>query len=273
METITRRLAARFGAELDKSDLRLNAVVEQLLAHRSVRAFRADPLPEHALPTMVAAAQSAATSSNLQAYSIIAVQDAARKERLSKLAGDQRHIRDCPLLLLWVADLSRLDRVAARLGEESGANPYLEMFIVALIDAALAAQNAVIAAESMGLGTVYIGGMRNQPQAAAIELGLPERAFVAFGLCVGWPDAARPASIKPRLAPTSILHHERYGGGESEAVGIASFDERMRVFQHEQSMAEIGWAAQAAARVAGPGTLSGRDRLREALQALGFELR
>ncbi|MEZ5650425.1 MAG: nitroreductase family protein [Burkholderiaceae bacterium] len=273
METITRRLAARFGAEPDESELRLNSVIEQLLAHRSVRAFRADPLPEQTLPTMIAAAQSAATSSNLQAYSIIAVQDAARKERLSRLAGDQRHIRDCPLFLLFVADLSRLDRVAARLGEEAGANPFLEMFIVALVDAALAAQNAVIAAESMGLGTVYIGGMRNQPEAVRDEVGLPPRAFVSFGLCVGWPDSARPAAIKPRLASASILHHERYGGGEGEAVEIDAYDQRMRVFQGEQSMAEVGWTGQAAARVAGAGTLSGRDRIRDALESLGFELR
>lgn len=273
METVTRRLAARFGAELDESVLRINEVVGQMLAHRSVRAFRPDPLPDLALPTMVAAAQSAATSSNLQAYSIVAVQDAARKERLSRLAGDQRHIRDCPLFLLWIADLSRLDRVAARLGEEAGANSFFEMFLVAVIDAALAAQNAVVAAESLGLGTVYIGAMRNRPEEAARELALPPRAFVTFGLCVGWPDASRPADIKPRLAPTSVLHHEQYGAGEREAVEVSAYDERMRVFQREQGMNEIGWGKQAAARVAGAGTLSGRDRLVEAINALGFELR
>jgi nitroreductase len=70
-------------------------------------------LPERTLELLIAAAQSASTSSNLQFWSVVAVQETARKSRLAELAGQQQFIRDAPLLLVWLADLSRLDRIAA----------------------------------------------------------------------------------------------------------------------------------------------------------------
>ena len=68
--------------------------------------------------------------------------------------------------------------------------PWLETFLVASVDVALAAQNAVVAAESIGLSTVYIGAMRNEPEKVADLLGLPPQCFVLFGLCVGYADRA-----------------------------------------------------------------------------------
>jgi nitroreductase len=110
-------------------------------------------------------------------------------------SGYQAQVRDCPLLLVFIADLSRLDRVSERGGGRADANRFLEMFLVASVDAALAAQNALVAAESLGLGTCYIGAMRNHPEQVAEVLGLPPDAFAVFGLCIGWPDPARPGSI------------------------------------------------------------------------------
>src|SRR5450830_1325226 len=92
------------------------AVLQHLLAHRSVRAYLPDALPEGTLAHLVAAAQSAPTSSNLQAWSVLAVTDPERKARLSEWSRDQAHIRQAPLFLVWLADLSRLDRVAQGLG-------------------------------------------------------------------------------------------------------------------------------------------------------------
>ena len=174
MNSLLSALSTRYGASASADDMTpalraaaANPVIESLLGHRSVRAFLPDPVAESALALMVAAAQSAATSSNLQAWSVIAVQDAERKARLATLVGGQAHVRECPLLLVWIADLSRLDRVGVLTGVPARANDYLEMFLVATVDAALAAQNAVVAAESLGLGTVYIGAMRNHPEAVA----------------------------------------------------------------------------------------------------------
>ncbi len=249
------------------------AVIEQLLSHRSVRAFLPDALPDGTLQTLLAAAQSAASSSNLQAFSVVAVQDPARKARLAVLAGRQAHLEQVPLVLVWVADLSRLDRTAARLLRASAANRTLEMFLVAAVDAALAAQNAVVAAEALGLGTVYIGALRNHPEAVAAELKLPPNAFALFGLCVGHPDPAKPTAIKPRLPQSAVLHLETYAqSAQTETEAVAAYDELIQSFQHSQGLAPMPWSQQASQRVAGPQSLSGRDRLAQILRGLGFGL-
>lgn len=248
-------------------------VIESMLGHRSVRAYRPDPVSDAQMAAILAAAQSAATSSNLQTWSVVAVRDPARKSRLAEYANNQAHIRECPVLLVWLADLSRLDRVGERVGVPAQANDYLEMFLVAVVDAALAAQNAAVAAEALGLGTVYIGAMRNRPEDVARELGLPPHVFAVFGLCLGHPDPARPASVKPRLDPGVILHQERYGvPADAEAAEVSRYDQVMRAFQVSQQMPAVDWSSQSATRVKGPESLSGRDRLKQAIQALGFRL-
>jgi Nitroreductase family len=83
------------------------AVLPHLLEHRSVRQYSAEPLPEGTVERLVAAAQSAASSSNLQLWSVISVEDAELRRLLSEAAGKQAHIRECPTFLVWIADLHR----------------------------------------------------------------------------------------------------------------------------------------------------------------------
>src|SRR6516165_1937239 len=180
-----------------------NGVLETILNHRSVRGFLPRGLPDGTLELLIAAAQSASSSSNLQFWSVVAVQEAERKSRLAGLAGQQQFIRDAPLLLVWLADLARLDRIAADHQAQVDGTHYVEEFIVGVVDAALAAQSALIAAESLGLGGVYIGAMRNLPEQIAAELALPPHAFAVFGMSIGYPDPARLTDIKPRL-PQSV---------------------------------------------------------------------
>lgn len=258
----------------DGSSSRLidNPVVRTLLSHRSVRHYLPHPLPENTLETLVAAAQSAATSSNLQAWSVIAVEDQERRDRLAYLAGNQAHIAAAPLFLVWVADLSRLGRMASRADSPREALDYTEMFIVAAVDATLAAQNAVIAAESLGLGTVYIGGLRNHPVEVAKELDLPPGAFSIFGLCVGHPDPTKPASVKPRLPQEAILHRERYDAAHEDAR-IARYDVDANGFQIERGLKPRAWSSTMLRRIGSLAGLSGRDVMKEALKKLGFSLR
>jgi len=249
-----------------------NAVLETILDHRSFRAFLPRALPEGTLELLIAAAQSASTSSNLQFWSVVAVQDPVRKSRLAELAGRQQFIRDAPLLLVWLADLSRLDRIAAEHQAQVEGTHYLEEFIVGVVDAALAAQSALIAAESLGLGSVYIGAMRNLPEQIAAELALPPHVFAVFGMSVGYPDPARPTDIKPRLPRSVVLHREQYSAATRSAA-IDGYNATMRGFQREQGMAAIDWTQQCFNRVKDAEALRGRDRMREALRNLGFELR
>jgi len=249
-----------------------NEVLETILNHRSVRAFLPRPLPEGTLELLVAAAQSASSSSNLQFWSVVAVEESERRSRLAELAGQQQFIRDAPLLLVWLADLSRLDRIAAEHQVQVEGTHYIEEFIVGIVDAALAAQSALIAAQSLGLGGVYIGAMRNLPERIAAELALPPHVFAVFGMSVGYPDPARPTDIKPRLPQSLVLHRERYStapGGDA----VDGYNATMRGFQLEQGMKAIDWTQQCLNRVKDAAALRGRDRMREALHNLGFELR
>jgi nitroreductase len=249
-----------------------NEVLETILNHRSVRGFLPRPLPDGTLELLVAAAQSASTSSNLQFWSVIAVEETERKSRLAELAGHQQFIRDAPLLLVWLADLSRLNRIAAERQAQVDGTHYLEEFIVGVVDAALAAQSALIAAESLGLGAVYIGAMRNLPEQIAAELRLPSHVFAVFGMSIGYPDPARPTDIKPRLPQSVVLHREQYSAApRSEAID--AYNATILGFQHEQGMRAIDWTQQCFNRVKDAEALRGRDRMREALRNLGFELR
>ncbi|MFT3966810.1 MAG: nitroreductase family protein [Sphingobium sp.] len=264
-------LQARYGTGAPDGIL-WNDTIAHLLAHRTVRGYRTDPLPNGTIPTLVAAAQSAASSSNLQLWSVVAVSDAEQRRQLSELAGGQAHIATAPLILLWVADLARAHLIAADAGQPVEGLSYLESWTVAAVDAALAAQNAVVAAESLGLGTVYIGALRNRPEEVAAIAGLPSHAAVTFGLVVGWPDESRPAAVKPRLPQAAVLHEGRYRL-EDQRPSIAAYDETSRDFQRSQGLEQIGWIRSILNRSTGAASLNGRQRLRDALGALGFGLK
>ena len=140
-------LAKRYGPASRPSAGPWNAVIASLLDHRSVRGYKPDPLPAGTLETLISAAQSAATSSNLQTWSVVAVNDPATRAEFARIANNQKHIEQCPLFLAFLADVSRLERLGAEENLTLENTPYLETFLVASIDAALAAQNAVVAAE------------------------------------------------------------------------------------------------------------------------------
>jgi len=195
-------LTQRYGASapaVPLGDFAADPVLMTLLAHKSIRRYKPDALPPGTLEMLGAAAQSAASSSNLQVWSVVAVTNPARKAEASKLCGDQDSIRQAPLFLVFCADLARLSAVSESEGLPGAALDYTEMFVTAVIDAALAAQNATIAAEGLGLGICYIGGARNHPQELAALLHLPPRVIALFGLAVGWPVDGDTAEIKPRL--------------------------------------------------------------------------
>jgi nitroreductase len=249
-----------------------NDVLETIINHRSVRGFLPDALPAGTLELLVAAAQSASTSSNLQLWSVVAIEDPVHKARLATLAGDQQFIRDAPLLLVWLADLARIDAIAAARQQMVEGTQYLEEFIVGVVDAALAAQSALIAAESLGLGGVYIGAMRNLPEQVAEALKLPTHTFAVFGMSVGWPDPAKTTDIKPRLSQRVVLHRETYRAAAA-LDEVEEYNAVMRGFQKEQGMRGVDWTQQCINRVKDAAALRGRDRMREALRNLGFELR
>ncbi|MBB3102720.1 NADPH-dependent oxidoreductase [Azomonas macrocytogenes] len=249
-----------------------NAITTALFSHRSVRAYLDKPLPDNTLETLLAAAQSAASSSNLQPWSLLAVEDPERKARLAALAGNQTHIRQAPLFLVWLADFSRIQRQADQQGVELQALGYLDSFLVGSVDAALAAQNAVVAAESLGLGTVYIGALRNNLREVIEELHLPPLVYPVFGLTVGYPDPDKPTAIKPRLPQAVVLHRETYSAPATEAQSIQDYDRSIAAFYQQQGLASANWSSQTFQRLNKVAALHGRERIGQVLKEQQFDL-
>ncbi|MEO3925035.1 nitroreductase family protein [Micromonosporaceae bacterium B7E4] len=246
-------------------------VLNLQLAHRSVRKFGPREVTDDELTALIAAAQSAPTSSNLQAWSVVAVRDPARKARLAGLAGNQAFVAQAPLFLVWVADLDRARRLAARAGREVAAADYLETTIIGFVDTALAAQNAVVAAASLGLGSVFVGAIRNRPAEVAAELKLPPHAVATFGLAVGAPDPTEQADIKPRLPQAAVLHSEQYDAVAADAH-IASYDKILSGYNARFGLSG-NWSSRVVDRLRGPASMAGRHRLREILERLGLPSR
>ena len=122
-----------------------NPSFDLIHCHGSVRKYKPDPVSAETIEELVVAGQRASTSSNLQMTSVVAVTDAATRARLSELCGGQAHIAQAPVFLAWCADLNRLDRACELRGIEQ-VTDYVENFLVAAVDVAIAAQNAEMAA-------------------------------------------------------------------------------------------------------------------------------
>ena len=185
----------------------MNATLDLLKAHRSIRKFTDKPVDDLTLTAIIAAAQCAATSHFVQAYTIIRVRDPHKRETIAQLAGPQVWVARAPVFLVFCADLNRLEAVCKLHGVamEKG---WAEQFVTATVDAALLAQNVLLAAESLGMGGVFIGGIRNDPQTVCDLLAIPDQAYPVFGMCLGWPAHDPPP--KPRLPVEAVLYTDRY---------------------------------------------------------------
>jgi nitroreductase len=190
-----------------KEILTMNEILKTMAAHASVRKYKDQEIPSEMLNQIITAARQAPTSSNLQAYSIIIVKDKAKKEKLAGYCGNQPWIKNCPVFLAICPDLRRLDKVCQYRGYQIQ-DQHIELMLVAAIDASLVAQNILLGAQSLGLGGVMIGAIRNNPASVCELLKLPEKVFPLVGLCLGWPDT-KPM-IKPRFQPELIVHNEQY---------------------------------------------------------------
>lgn len=188
----------------------MNQVIETILQHRSVRRFKDKVLDEAQIKTIVKSAQAASTSSFIQAYSIIGVTDKQKKQQLAEIAGNQSYVAENGHFFVFCADLYRHHVVGEleNAAEIKDSIESTEKFMVAMIDAALSAQNAAIAAESMGLGICYIGGIRNDLEAVKALLKTPEYVVPLFGLAVGYPD--QETDVKPRLPLKHVYMENEY---------------------------------------------------------------
>ncbi len=178
----------------------MTPTIELICGHRSIRHFTDEPISEAQREAIINSARATSSSSFLQCSSIIRITDKALREELVTLTGGQKHVAQAAEFWVFCADFNRHLQICpdAQLG-------LAEQLLLGVVDTAMMAQNALIAAESLGLGGVYIGGLRNNIEAVTKLLKLPQHVLPLFGLCLGWP--ADNPDLKPRL-PASILVHE-----------------------------------------------------------------
>nr|WP_295975086.1 oxygen-insensitive NADPH nitroreductase [uncultured Bacillus sp.] len=187
----------------------MNQTIELLLSHRSIRHFEDKPLTKEQIDIIVGSAQAASTSSYVQAYSVIGITDPEKKRLLAELSGNQSYVEKNGHFFVFCADLYRHEVAGEMEGKDVMSSvESTEKFMVALIDAALAAQNAAIAAESLGLGICYIGGIRNHLDEVCTLLKTPRRVIPLFGLAVGYPE--KITDQRPRLPLTNVYHENEY---------------------------------------------------------------
>lgn len=244
----------------------MNSAIELMQRHRSIRKYKTTPLAAEQIEAIVKSAQMASSSSHVQAYSVIGVTDSELKRKLAVLSGNQSYVEESPLFLVWCADMYRL-REACALNETEMVAGTMENFITATVDVALAAQNAAIAAESMALGIVYIGGIRSNPKEVSELLQLPELVYPVFGMCVGVPD--HDPGIRPRLPLQAVYHHNAYKhDGAVVRQQIAEYDEIMHQYYLDRTKGtrDTTWSKEMADKYRQPS----RTHMRSFLEDRGF---
>ncbi|HFD86495.1 MAG TPA: oxygen-insensitive NADPH nitroreductase [Gammaproteobacteria bacterium] len=239
-------------------------VMNQQHEHCSIRHFTDESIPADLLDSIFQSGQCAASSSFIQAYSIVRVTRNSVRNEIADAAGGQIWVEKAPEFMIFCADLYRVNEACkgAGIGEMEG---YAEHFLAAVVDVALVAQNVVLAAESVGLGGVFIGGIRNDPQRVSDLLELPDHVFPVFGLCLGWPE--KSCQKKPRLPLSTIVHTDVYHTA-SVRQDLDDYDALMAEYYktRESNQKHSNWSEETARAVQG----KKREHMLAFLQQRGF---
>lgn len=186
----------------------MNQSIDIIKDHRSIRDFKDQAVSDEMINAIIEASQAMPNSINGQQTSIIVVRDKERKAKVAELAGGQPWIAQAPVFLLFLVDFHKTDLAARKNGLEQKIHESVEGTLVGAVDVGLNMGAAIIAAESLGLGIVPIGGIRRSPNEMIELFGLPERVFPVAGLVVGHPKS-QPKK-KPRLPLSTFRHDEIY---------------------------------------------------------------
>ena len=178
------------------------SVIKTMHNHRSIRAYKPDPVPEALLQEILAAGVRASSSGNMQTYSIIVTRDRNLKGQLYKPHMEQSMVLDAPVLLTFCADFNRM-RQWLRINEAPDNFDNFMSFMIAAIDATLVSQNVALAAEDRGLGST----LANCDQIGQI-LQLPPGVIPVVGFSLGYPD--EDPAPRDRLPLDGLVHNETY---------------------------------------------------------------
>ncbi|GGK80236.1 oxygen-insensitive NADPH nitroreductase [Amphritea balenae] len=245
----------------------MNQVIELLNSHRSIRKFTYQPVAQEIINTLVQAGQAAATSSFIQACTVIQVNDSNKRSQLMECSGGQAYVGEAPVFLVLCADMQR-NKLACEMNDAEINSGYTEQFITATVDVGLFAQNLTVAAESLGLGAVYIGGIRNQIARVADLLELPDMVYPVFGICLGYPD--QNPEVKPRLPVEVVLKQDSYNDSNDQQT-IAEYDKSVSDYYRTRTGGnkDMTWSEQ----MSGMLTKEARPHMKAFLKDRGFLLK
>jgi nitroreductase len=219
----------------------MNPTIELLLARRSVRQYDPMPLTQEEKDTIIAATLRAPTAGAMMLYTIIEVDDQVKKNELAVTCDHQPFIATAPYLLLFLADYQRwidlydaagCEALAHDVGLPTRAPAEGDLFL-AFMDAMIAAHTAVVAAESMGIGSCYIGDIIENWETHQALFNLPRYTFPAALVCFGRPADKQPARRVGRFERRFVVHQDSYQRFSPEELndlhlphGLHSFEPR-----------------------------------------------
>ena len=185
----------------------MNEILSSLHQRKSVRVYTGEPVSPAAKRAILEAACAAPTAGNQQLYTILDITDQALKDRLAETCDHQPFIARAELVLIFCADCQKwYDAFAA--GGCAPRKPGAGDLLLAFSDANIAAQNAVTAAESLGLGSCYIGDIMERCQEQRRLLSLPDYVFPAVMLVFGRPTRQQADRVKPGRCPLEQIVHQ-----------------------------------------------------------------
>ena len=216
----------------------MNPTIQQLFDRKSVRAFTEQAILPEEKDMILRAATQAPTAGNQQLYTILDITDQTIKERLVETCDHQPFIAEANLVLIFCADCRKWYDAFCTAGCEPR-RPGVGDLLLAVSDANIAAQNAVTAAHSLGIGSCYIGDIMENCEAQRELLHLPEYVFPAAMLVFGYPTQQQLARQKPeRVEMRHIVHENGYRVMDGEELkemfqprcGVRSYEEWMHAF-------------------------------------------
>ncbi|MCF7520759.1 oxygen-insensitive NADPH nitroreductase [Neisseria sp. ZJ106] len=213
--------------------------LETALNHRSIRKFTQQPIEAEVLQQVLTAGQMASTSSFLQSVSVIRVTDMEKRRRLREIcAGNvpngHHYVENCAEFLVFCMDSARHHHYAPEAQTD-----WIEVLLTGAVDTALFAQNVLLTAESLGLGGVYIGGIRNDIQAVSELLAIPPHVVPVVGMCLGYPD--HHPNQRPRLPLSAILSENTYQLADGET--LAAYNQTVHEYYQTRKL-DLTWQQQ-----------------------------
>lgn len=188
-----------------------NEIIKQLFERKSVRVYEDRPIEKEKKDLIIQSAMQAPTAQNMCLYSILDITDADIKEKLSKSCADQPFIAKAPTILVFLADYQRWNDSFQRYYGEAARTPSYGDFVLSMCDTLIAAQNAVVAAESMGIGSCYVGDIMEGYEQTKELLKLPKYVAPVALLCFGYPTEQQKQRVKAqRFDPRFIVHENVY---------------------------------------------------------------